>query len=95
MDEDAFEIVDVGSGSVSVDGRTDSLSIRIRGSGDVNAADLRSNDVAIRLFGSGDASVFASDSLDVTITGSGNVDYHGDPAKFSENVSGSGRIRSR
>ncbi len=90
LDEDAFEIVDVGSGSVTVDGRTESLSIRISGSGDVNAADLRSNDVAIRLFGSGDAAVFASDSLDVSIDGSG------DPADVSQNVDGSGRItRSR
>jgi hypothetical protein len=95
LNEDAFEIVVIGSGDLEVDGRTDSLSINISGSGDVNADDLRSNATVVRIDGSGDADVYATDSLDVSISGSGGVDYRGDPDDISENVFGSGRIRSR
>ena len=81
-----------GSGDVVLAGNTNSLEININGSGDFEGFGLNSEKTKIRISGSGDAEVIANAALDARVSGSGDIDYKGNPAKLDIKVSGSGSI---
>jgi hypothetical protein len=76
------------------DGVSESLEVSISGSGSFEGEDLESATGTVSLAGSGDAVVNVTDDLDVKVTGSGNVQYLGDP-KISISSSGSGKVSKR
>jgi len=80
-----------GSGNLTIDGESKSISTTVSGSGDVKLADLKAETVKVSIHGSGDTEVFASESLDADIFGSGNVHYKGEP-KISSSIHGSGEV---
>jgi hypothetical protein len=66
--------------------------VTITGSGDYNGANLSSHQASVTCSGSGSATVQASETLKVHISGSGNVEYIGDPQITEEVVTGSGTL---
>jgi hypothetical protein len=94
IDADAFKAEISGSGTVIPDGVSESLDVSISGSGSFEGEDLESATGSVSLAGSGDAVVNVTDDLDVKVTGSGNVQYLGDP-KISISSSGSGKVSKR
>ncbi len=80
-----------GSGAVEISGSADSQEVGISGSGAYRAEYLQSKEAKVDVSGSGSAIVNASDALDAKVSGSGLVEYIGDPTVKKE-VSGSGRV---
>ena len=83
-----------GSGKLSVDGVANTVTISLDGSGEINADKLLAKKATVALSGSGKVMVFASEELEVTLSGSGQIQYSGDPPKISKNISGSGTMSS-
>lgn len=81
-----------GLGDLNVEeGAVDQQQVRLTGSGSYNAGNLQSRDTAVTLSGLGSATVHASETLDATITGGGNIAYHGKP-RVQQSVSGLGEV---
>lgn len=81
-----------GSGSMTANGRTGQLSVKINGSGRAELASLAATDVSAGLFGSGNATVNAHGRLDAQIFGSGTLHYVGKPDELRTSHFGSGRV---
>lgn len=88
---DELAVVISGTGNVRISGGADSQDIDISGSGNYRAEDLRSKEAKIDLGGAGSAIVNASDELNAEVSGSGSVEYIGDPT-VHQDVSGVGRV---
>lgn len=93
VDAPLIKAISSGSGDIELSGRTKTFICEIRGSGDVECADLKSENVDINVKGSADVKVFASVSLKVNVAGSGNVHYSGNPPNPDIKISGSGKVR--
>lgn len=81
-----------GSGDLTLMGTTDSLEASVSGSGDFDGSKLESNNTDISVTGSGDADVVSNKFLKARITGSGDIEYKGNPEKEDTKVIGSGSI---
>lgn len=92
---DEFECHISGSGDVVASGEVKELDLAISDSGDIDMRDLRAEDVNARISGSGDMDVFAKNSIRGSVSGSGDINYYGDPPSTRVRVSGSGDIRPR
>lgn len=94
INSDYMNIQISGSGNVRLTHNTfKTLITKINGSGNIYARDADSDEVYATISGSGDISVTALDLLDARISGSGDIDYWGNPASVTVDVSGSGRVR--
>lgn len=82
-----------GSGDIDLSGKTSDHNFKISGSGKIDAMDLKAENCAIQISGAGDAKINVSKKLDVKISGSGSVQYSGNPDKVNSNVSGSGSVQ--
>jgi len=83
----------LGSGDITLSGKTADSSIDIDGSGKINYFDLITNSSTINILGSGDCDITATEMLDVKIAGSGDLCYKGSPAITSK-VTGSGKLNN-
>ena len=92
IEAERVEVQISGSGSVDLEGNATELAIELDGSGDVDAGNLSVQEATVEIGGSGDISVDARDNLFVRITGSGTVEYAGDPV-IDDQISGSGELR--
>lgn len=92
LDGDAFDLDTSGSSKVTATGTSGSVTIRVSGSGAVDARELHAQNVKVVVSGSGDLEVYATDVLDVTISGSGRVRYAGNPRDVRKSISGSGSL---
>lgn len=81
-----------GSGDLTVKGNTDDLEARVSGSGDFHGFDLQSNNTEAYVSGSGDIGVVSNSSIKARVSGSGSIEYRGNPETKDTKVSGSGRI---
>ena len=81
-----------GSGDVALKGSADNLETQINGSGDIIARDLNARRAQIGIFGSGSVTCRVKDWLKVVTSGSGDVNYYGNPYLDSRS-NGSGRVR--
>ncbi|HTL15711.1 MAG TPA: DUF2807 domain-containing protein, partial [Patescibacteria group bacterium] len=81
-----------GSGNVAAAGSARHQRISISGSGNHRAPELQSAAVDTQISGSGHASVWVTESLRAHLSGSGSVEYRGQPAVDSS-ISGSGHVR--
>jgi hypothetical protein len=88
----AFQAVVAGSGDVTLKGRVERVSVTVSGSGDVDAYGLEAKEARATCAGSGDVNVSASERVDATVTGSGYVNYRGNPKDVQRTVAGSGRV---
>ena len=95
LEADAVYSELTGSGNINIaGGNTRDLEVRLTGSGDLKAQHFSAVDATVTLTGSGSATVRASRTLSAVISGSGNVNYYGNPA-VTQNVTGSGRVKKK
>jgi len=88
---DNLAVTITGAGAVKAAGETESQDVRISGVGSYQAGDLESKVAKINITGAGSAIVNVSEELDATVSGTGSVQYIGDPT-VNQNVSGLGRV---
>ena len=81
-----------GSGDMALSGKTTHLTVSISGSGNMNAYDLIAEIVDATVSGSANVKVTANNAINAQVSGSGDIDYRGNPEKISTKVSGSGDI---
>lgn len=81
-----------GSGKIEASGVSRELFTEISGSGRVMGSDFQVKRCEIRISGSGNVDIAVQDELDANISGSGSVNYRGNPAKVNSNSTGSGRV---
>jgi len=81
-----------GSGDITLSGNTNNLEVSISGSGDIKAYNLIADIVDATVSGSADVEVTANKSINAKVSGSGDIDYRGNPEKIDTKVSGSGDI---
>jgi len=83
-----------GSGDLTLKGNTNNLEANIAGSGDFHGFNLQSNITEVSIAGSGDARVVSNESLKARVSGSGDIEYKGNPKTEDSKVAGSGSIRN-
>lgn len=81
-----------GSGDIRLSGSTRSFEATISGSGDIAAFDLEADNVDATVSGSANIEVTATKMLKARVSGSGDIDYKGNPDKVDTKTSGSGDI---
>ena len=81
-----------GSMTVTARGTVDEAVVTIDGSGNFVGRDLSARSAVVDIPGSASADISVEERLEVTISGSGEVTYHGDP-EVSEDISGSGSVQ--
>ena len=81
-----------GSGDMTLKGKTNDLEISLAGSGDIHGFGLQANNTDVSVAGSGDIEIVSNKSLKARVSGSGDIQYKGNPAKEDTKVSGSGSI---
>ncbi len=81
-----------GSGDLTVKGSTNDLEAKVAGSGDFHGFGLQANHTVVSVAGSGDAEVVSNKTLKARVSGSGDIEYKGNPDKEDTKVSGSGSI---
>ncbi|MBX2965571.1 MAG: DUF2807 domain-containing protein [Cyclobacteriaceae bacterium] len=82
-----------GSGKLVASGSANTVKTTISGSGRVRAADLEANKCDVKIAGSGSVEINVKRELNANISGSGSVNYKGNPNHVNTNSSGSGKVR--
>lgn len=94
IDAPAVNITGSGSADFELSGFTKDVNATLSGSGELKCRDLKAENVKVKITGSADAKVFASATLRVTISGSGDVQYWGNPSLPEIKSTGSGTIKA-
>ena len=81
-----------GSGDINLSGSADDLTVKVSGSGDVNAYDVAAQDATVTVSGSADVTLTVKGTLNAKVSGSGDIQYKGNPKKVISKVSGSGDV---
>lgn len=83
-----------GSGDVTInDNHFESMTLKINGSGSIKSRSAVSDYVRAEISGSGDIETTVEQTLSAKISGSGNIDYWGNPSVSEVDLSGSGKVR--
>jgi Ca2+-binding RTX toxin-like protein len=86
-----FTVTNSGTGSVTLLGKANSLTLVNEGSGDLKAFEFEVLEADLTLIGSGNAELHCTESMKVLIEGSGNVYYRGNPT-MEASIEGSGKV---
>lgn len=81
-----------GSGDLTLTGNSREIEASVAGSGEIHAKELKTDNAIVSVAGSGDVAVNCSKSLKARVSGSGDIEYYGNPDKQDTKVSGSGKI---
>ncbi len=81
-----------GSGKMVITGQATEHNLNITGNGHIDAAHLHVSVCKATISGAGHAKVNVKDSLEGSITGSGNIQYAGNPQIKNVNITGSGKM---
>jgi hypothetical protein len=92
IEQSNLKVTVLHSGSVTADGKVDTLSVEVMGSGNVNLGRLAARNVRVTIAGSGNVTVAPSDELNATIMGSGDVRLMTRPPKVEQHIMGSGHV---
>jgi hypothetical protein len=84
-----------GSGDITLKGKATNYDCKLSGSGDISSYELQALDCNAAMSGSGNIRVNCSNNLVARISGSGDIEYKGDPKTKDTKVSGSGRISKK
>ena len=85
-----------GSGNMQVkDGKYNNVNYVINGSGDIVANTTEAKEANAEIHGSGRILLHVLNKLDANISGSGDIDYWGNPGAVNIQVSGSGKITKK
>lgn len=82
----------IGSGNVSMKGKTDLEDIILEGSGKIDNHLLLAEDADISIYGSGLVFCHVLGSLSASIDGSGRIYYYGTPSRLEKNIAGKGLV---
>jgi len=82
-----------GSGTIKASGSAKETKVDITGSGELQAGDLEVGICRVRITGSGEVEINVKDDLDANISGSGTVNYKGNPNHVNGHSSGSGHVK--
>lgn len=82
-----------GSGDIELKGKATTFTATLAGSGDIEALQLQADNAKVSLAGSGDIETFCTKSIEASVSGSGEIQYKGNPTKVDSKVSGSGTIK--
>lgn len=92
LDAGSLAIKISGQGKVTASGRAARQKVQLSGLGSYSARDLASKEATVLLSGSGSMVVNVERALDATVSGVGDIEYHGSPT-VKRKVSGMGQIR--
>ncbi|MBM1107871.1 DUF2807 domain-containing protein [Aurantibacter crassamenti] len=95
IDADNVSSAMSGSGDIKLSGRATNFDATISGSGDIAAYALEADNVEATVSGSANIEVTANKSLKARVSGSGDIDYKGNPEKVDTKSAGSGDITKR
>ncbi|WP_281225033.1 head GIN domain-containing protein [Flavobacterium aquiphilum] len=87
-----FEMSLTGSGDVVLKGSSNNFTSKTSGSGDVDAVNLTTKKANVTVSGSGDMKLNCTENLFARVSGSGDIEYKGNPKIKDTKVSGSGEI---
>lgn len=83
-----------GSGNVyAYANYMENITVSVNGSGNINARQATGQNVNARISGSGNIEISVLEKLDAKISGSGEINYWGNPSVVNADISGSGKIR--
>ena len=82
----------LNSGSATAEGKVNSLTVNVMGSGRALLGKLQTRDVVVTVAGSGEAVIAPTGTARITITGSGRVRLLTKPEHIERRIVGSGRI---
>lgn len=82
-----------GTGSLNIEGSTNTAIINVEGVGNFEGYDLITTDTEIKVSGVGGATVHATNELTATINGVGSIRYKGDPKTKNLKTNGLGNIK--
>lgn len=92
IEADSMTAAMSGSGDMNLSGSTRDFEATISGSGDIKAYDLYAENVEATISGSADIKITVKESLIARVSGSGDINYRGNPKKVDTKTSGSGDI---
>lgn len=81
----------ISSAQVTLDGRAIRQTVSIEGAGDYDARRLQSSQATVSISGAGNAVVHAKEHLIARISGSGEIQYFGNP-KVESTLTGAGEV---
>ena len=82
-----------GSGDIELKGKAMNFTAAVAGSGDIEAFELQAENAKTSIAGSGDIETYCTKSIEARVSGSGDIQYKGNPTKVDSKVSGSGTIK--
>lgn len=89
---DQLDLSMSGSGNIEVRGRAKQLDCNVSGSGSIRGSDLAIDEHSqIHVSGSGSCTITTNGVIDGRISGSGGINYAGNPSAVNVSHSGSGR----
>jgi len=89
---DQLDLSMSGSGNIQVKGRAKQLDCNVSGSGSIRGSDLAVGEHSrIHVSGSGSCTITTNGVIDGRISGSGGINYGGNPSTVNVSHSGSGR----
>jgi Putative auto-transporter adhesin, head GIN domain len=91
---DSYAVETTGAADITLDGSVDHLLADMTGASDLKAKSLQTRTAEISTTGAASAEVTVSENLKVTITGAGEVVYHGNPV-VTKHVTGAGEVRRK
>ena len=92
IDATNITVATSGSSDIELKGNSEELRIRSSGSSNVRAYELEVDEATLQLSGSSDVEVTVNESLVSMVSGSGNIQYRGNPDKVLNQISGSGSV---
>lgn len=91
---DLIELNISGAGKISAEGKADDFKLRISGVGEYNGGNLQSQFANVRISGAGSATIWVESKLEAFISGTGSINYYGNPVSIDKSVSGLGSVSS-
>jgi Putative auto-transporter adhesin, head GIN domain len=92
LEADHIDVSMSGSGNIQIKGSANQVECNISGSGSIRASDLAVKQHSeIHVSGSGSCSITTDGIIDGSISGSGGINYSGNPSEVNVSHSGSGR----
>jgi len=95
LDADKLMVEIKGAADLNLEGTCTTLTLDIKGAGDIDADDLKCKVVDVDVKGAGSASVYASDEIEANVRGVGSIDVYGKPKTIYKKVGGIGSISIR
>ena len=87
------EAILLGSGNITIGGKTQTFKCKVVGPGVVKAQELQAAVVDVSISGSGNAEVHSNEAIKGRISGSGNVAYTGSPRDRDLKRTGTGEFK--